>query len=715
MSMPIPEMYSNTEKSQSSAVVEGPESPTDSKRPTVSPYVQPCPSPDESRHTIDPPSFKTRFTDAWWSLELVSMFFAVVTFTVWLVLLSQSNTYEVLAEESVLKGPFTYLPSMAGLLMSILRITMLYPVSAAMGQLKWQYFRRPGSRPVTDFKAFDDASRGVFGSLKMLTSKNGGHSLSVGCFLIIGSLFLESMAQNAIRPDNQERWYNVTSMVPGEVPYDGKALLPYTIHYNSYMDRGMDGSLDNLTASPSMQAAFYTAWSYYENRQFIRPEINTLPINCSEDACRWNDVITLAANFTCHPAPTATDPDGFIYATQADINNHLNVAGLNESEAHFGALFLKSSPRIPLNSSFASLVDNPGIIMHIAGLAVGREDGKIHYEAVECILYWQVRHISEAMFNTTTDVLDHFGAQGTRLERVTMDDKGENITIPAPCVDTNGETECGYSITRLAHIGLQNFLVRNIAGSVYIKNDQVFIEPETVVMGLLMSTMFEGGHTPTLQAALDYYLTNVVISIGDDMRTVSGTNISGKVHVIEPYYDIYWRFALYPGLLLLLSMCFVFVTMWRTWKLPVWKTSTLPMLYHGFDRPVGGEQYDVTNLAWMTQVSKNTQCFTPTLRHILRNFCFQVDRDAEAENPGEGPLHIEAKPEAVRNVTTIFTPRLMKRIKVTFAWRYRGEQRNAHRQLRISIPRITIYRYYYHCAQSMGQSQHQAGRLVFRT
>lgn len=102
------------------------------------------------------------------------MFLAVITFTVWLVLLSQSNTYEVLAEESVLKGPFTYLPSMAGLLMSILRITMLYPVSAAMGQLKWHYFRRPGSRPVTDLKAFDDASRGVFGSFKMLTSKNGG-------------------------------------------------------------------------------------------------------------------------------------------------------------------------------------------------------------------------------------------------------------------------------------------------------------------------------------------------------------------------------------------------------------------------------------------------------------------------------------------------------------------------------------------------------------
>lgn len=102
------------------------------------------------------------------------MFLAVLAFIVWLVLMSQSHAWKVLAEESTLMGPFTYLPSMTGFLMSTLRITMLYPVSAAMGQLKWHYFRRPGSRPVTDLKAFDDASRGLFGSLKLLTSKNGG-------------------------------------------------------------------------------------------------------------------------------------------------------------------------------------------------------------------------------------------------------------------------------------------------------------------------------------------------------------------------------------------------------------------------------------------------------------------------------------------------------------------------------------------------------------
>ncbi|KAF6787579.1 hypothetical protein CMUS01_16449, partial [Colletotrichum musicola] len=578
------------------------------QKPTLSPDVQPCPSPGDSSHTIEPPSLKTRFTDAWWSLELVSMFFAVVTFTVWLVLLSQSNTYEVLAEESVVKGPFTYLPSMAGLLMSILRITMLYPVSAAMGQLKWQYFRRPGSRPVTDLKAFDDASRGVFGSFKMLTSKNGGHSLSIGCFLIIGSLFLESMAQNAICPGNQERWYNVTSTVPREDTYDGKALLPYTIHYNGYMRGDLQGSLDRLTASSSMQAAIYTAWSFYENMQFTSPELNTLPINCSKDACRWTSVITLAANFTCQSAPTATDSDGFIYSTQANIANHLDVAGLNETEAHGGFLFLNSSAKIPPASSFAVLADNPGVIIHTAALARARKEGKRYYEAVECILYWQARLISDTTFNATTGMLDSPPfVKATELEDVKLESEGGNITIAAPCNDSDGETECEYSITSPANIGLQNFLVRNIAGVAYGKDDHSVVAPDTLIMGLLASSIFAvdppGNDTAPLQETLRHYLNNVAIAIGDEMRTFSRTTISGKVHVIEPYYDIYWRFVLYPGLLLLLSMCFMFVTMWRTWKLPVWKTSPLPMLYHGFDRPVGGEQYDVTNLAWMTQVS----------------------------------------------------------------------------------------------------------------
>lgn len=430
----------------------------------------------------------------------------------------------------------------------------------------------------------------------------------------MGGFLLESMAQNAIRPNNREKWYNVTSDVPGAKLYDGQAVLPYAIHYDGALQMDLvGGSTDTLTASSSMQAAIYTAWSYYE--RISRPnitQINRLPVDCSEDACRWNNATTLAANYECQSAPTARDPNGFMYSTQANISTHHDVTGPDGLEAGKAALVLKSSARIPPESSFAGLANNPGVIMHMAGLAARNENGTTKYEATECILFWEVRLIIETMFNSTTDILENSSVMTTQFEDITVDDKGGNITISAPCVGTNSGEECRYSVSSTAHIGLQNFLVNNIAGLVLVKGERFISVPNTVIMSLLLSSMFVAYGDDNiahqhLQPTLEYYLNNVVISIDEEIRTVSGGKFHGEVHVTEPFFDIHWNYALYPGLTLLFSMCFVFVTMWRTWGLPVWKTSPLPMLYHGFDRPVGGGQYDLTNLAWMTQVSKKTQ------------------------------------------------------------------------------------------------------------
>lgn len=52
------------------------------------------------------------------------------------------------------------------LLSTIMRATMLLPVAAAIGQLKWSWFRSP--RCLIDMERFDEAAGGILGSAKLI-------------------------------------------------------------------------------------------------------------------------------------------------------------------------------------------------------------------------------------------------------------------------------------------------------------------------------------------------------------------------------------------------------------------------------------------------------------------------------------------------------------------------------------------------------------------
>jgi hypothetical protein len=56
------------------------------------------------------------------------------------------------------------------------RALVLLPISRSIGQLKWTWFTTR-SRNLADVRYFDDASRGVIGSIQLLFSSRGwcGH------------------------------------------------------------------------------------------------------------------------------------------------------------------------------------------------------------------------------------------------------------------------------------------------------------------------------------------------------------------------------------------------------------------------------------------------------------------------------------------------------------------------------------------------------------
>lgn len=65
------------------------------------------------------------------------------------------------------------LNTLIALLTAIANATLAAPLSSGLSQMKWIHFKQE-RQPLTDMELFDDASRGVYGSMKLLIFGRGG-------------------------------------------------------------------------------------------------------------------------------------------------------------------------------------------------------------------------------------------------------------------------------------------------------------------------------------------------------------------------------------------------------------------------------------------------------------------------------------------------------------------------------------------------------------
>ena len=65
------------------------------------------------------------------------------------------------------------LNTLIALLTAIANASIAAPLSSGLSQLKWIHFKQE-RRPLTDMELFDDASRGVYGAMKLLVFAHGG-------------------------------------------------------------------------------------------------------------------------------------------------------------------------------------------------------------------------------------------------------------------------------------------------------------------------------------------------------------------------------------------------------------------------------------------------------------------------------------------------------------------------------------------------------------
>lgn len=66
------------------------------------------------------------------------------------------------------------LNTLIALLSAVTNASLAVPLASGFGQLKWNWFKRKPS-PLTDMELFDEASRGSWGAVRLLSSGRGGY------------------------------------------------------------------------------------------------------------------------------------------------------------------------------------------------------------------------------------------------------------------------------------------------------------------------------------------------------------------------------------------------------------------------------------------------------------------------------------------------------------------------------------------------------------
>ncbi|KAJ4248155.1 hypothetical protein NW762_012925 [Fusarium torreyae] len=184
---------------------------------------------------------------------------------------------------------FVSLNTVVAAISTICRASMVIPVSEGLSQLKWNAFAR-SQRPLNDLKTFDQASRGPFGSL-LLLSKARGRLLgvsTVAALILISGLATSSLTQATIT--------------------FGPPLRRMT--ENAIANKADSISIDDWKelGDPLRSAAFQAFFISERQRENLRLD-PSCPSSCHWDKFRSIDVCDLQRNVTDQLKLELQDPD----------------------------------------------------------------------------------------------------------------------------------------------------------------------------------------------------------------------------------------------------------------------------------------------------------------------------------------------------------------------------------------------------------------------
>jgi hypothetical protein len=192
----------------------------------------------------------------------------------------------------------------------ILKAALLLVTAQGIGQLKWRWFER--ERPLIHLADFDDASRGVWGSLNLLWMLKARYIIaSFGAFITVAALLIGPFAQQVIS----------THECQSEVP-SSYATIPRTNMMNesaSHIGAGDDALAIDL--QKAIKAGIYNPGTPVE-------------FDCPTGNCTFPDVYHSVGY--CSSCNDITDSLVITYALVTEGFNYTNISLPGYWEVHYG-------------------------------------------------------------------------------------------------------------------------------------------------------------------------------------------------------------------------------------------------------------------------------------------------------------------------------------------------------------------------------------------
>ena len=325
-----------------------------------------------------------------------------------------------------------------------------------------------------------------------------------------------------------------------------------------------------------------------------------VPFTCPTGECHWDSFVTLGVCATCDDVTQITlktcrraDPQWIAvvcdYITPKGFNlsarYSLSEAGSTQTMINVTAASFFSNLSVPISTIFDLAV----ITFPPAGTILDneRELGDVRSANVwECSLSWCGKHYAET--NVVNGTLNAPSAIDVALQ----------VLSPVPVWDGSPSDYIHLSILNGSSIGPLNFTLNYY---------------DMLITGAYLQTLFttsqltQNGYFSTPDYVdISYALwkanniTNTMSAIADSMTNhvrngQNSTSVYGQAYQPETFILVYWPWLILPVVLILLALVLlsISIALNRQRHALLWKSSSLPFLFHGLDNTrVGGGKLD---------------------------------------------------------------------------------------------------------------------------
>jgi hypothetical protein len=297
--------------------------------------------------------------------------------------------------------------------------------------------------------------------------------------------------------------------------------------------------------------------------------------NCITGNCTWNHIQTLSVCSKCADITSDIGVDGGLYTLYG-----LAVT-MDESVGLITSLGDANYPD-------PSVLPGVGpLIAHVTTMArATTNDAPV---GIDCALWWCVldqSNISMTNWNITTSVNTYWTDPSVKTTHAQATD----VTLTPPtCYSQYAEeisdtTECTKTISSYSQLALQNYFIGDktgFTGTVTQNSTTGGWDISSEAMQLLYTTALVSDNLVVDMGAIMGYIGPMMTSnIRQTLPQVGISYSLGEVWMWTTLYHIRWGYMVFPTLLVVASILFMLVTIFKSCGQEKWKSSLLSLLFH---------------------------------------------------------------------------------------------------------------------------------------